>query len=128
MPTLSIKRLFDLQELDLQAASYEKSLAEVRATLSDDSAAVAAQGLKEKAESQLSDETAARRQIESAVQRLNERLQTAERRLYGGSVTAKSIEGFVAQPFIHGALVGGASLRADEFAEIVRITSRVKGG
>ena len=87
MPTLSIKRLFDLQELDIQAASYEKSLAEVRATLSDDSAVVAAQALKEKAESQLLDETAARREIESAVQRLNERLQAAERRLYSGGVT-----------------------------------------
>ncbi len=87
MPTLSIRRLFDLQELDLQAASYEKSLAEVRATLSDDSAVTAAQALKEKAESQLSDETAARRQIESAVQQLNERLQAAKRRLYGGGVT-----------------------------------------
>ena len=87
MPTLSIKRLFDLQELDLQAVSYQKSLTEVRATLSDDSAVAAAQALKEKAESQLSDETAARRQIESAVQRLNERLQAAERRLYGGGVT-----------------------------------------
>ena len=87
MPTLSIRRLFDLQELDLQAASYEKSLAEVRATLSDDSAVTAAQALREKAESQLSDETAARRQIESAVQQLNERLQAAERRLYGGGVT-----------------------------------------
>ncbi len=59
----------------------------MRATLSDDSAVTAAQALKEKAESQLSDETAARRQIESAVQRLNERLQAAERRLYGGGVT-----------------------------------------
>ncbi len=49
MPTLSIKRLFDLQELDVKAASYEKSLAEVRATLSDDSSVVAAQALKEKA-------------------------------------------------------------------------------
>ena len=33
------------------------------------------------------DETAARREIESAVQRLHERLLTAERRLYGGGVT-----------------------------------------
>ncbi len=87
MPTLSIKRLFDLQELDLQAAAYETSLAEVRETLSDDSAVATAKALKEKSESQLLDETAARRQIESAVHRLNERLQTAERRLYGGGVT-----------------------------------------
>ena len=30
-------------------------------------------------------------------------------------------------PAVHGALVGGASLKADDFAEIVRITARVKG-
>ena len=48
MPTLSIKRLFDLQELDLQAASYEKSLAEARATLSDDSAVASRPGAKGK--------------------------------------------------------------------------------
>ena len=47
--------------------------------------------------------------------------------LYGGSVTAESVRGFVEQECIHGGLVGGASLRADEFAEIVRITAEVKG-
>lgn len=46
--------------------------------------------------------------------------------LYGGSVTAESVRGFVEQECIHGALVGGASLRAEEFAEIVRITREVK--
>jgi triosephosphate isomerase len=48
--------------------------------------------------------------------------------LYGGSITAANVAEFVAEPFIHGALVGGASLQADEFAEIVHITARVKGG
>ena len=47
--------------------------------------------------------------------------------LYGGSVTAANAADFAAQAHIHGALVGGASLKADEFAEIVRITARVKG-
>ncbi len=47
--------------------------------------------------------------------------------LYGGSVTAESVRGFVEQECIHGGLVGGASLRAEEFAEIVRITAEVKG-
>ncbi|MBI4233656.1 MAG: triose-phosphate isomerase [Chloroflexi bacterium] len=47
--------------------------------------------------------------------------------LYGGSVTAASIQGFIQQPAVHGALVGGASLRASEFAQIVRIAARVKG-
>jgi triosephosphate isomerase len=40
--------------------------------------------------------------------------------LYGGSVTAANIAEFMAQPEIDGALVGGASLKADEFAAIAR--------
>jgi triosephosphate isomerase len=39
---------------------------------------------------------------------------------YGGSVKAGNIAGFMAQPDIDGALVGGASLDAEEFAMIVR--------
>jgi triosephosphate isomerase (TIM) len=40
---------------------------------------------------------------------------------YGGSVTADNFGAFIAQPDIDGALVGGASLRADQFIEIVRL-------
>lgn len=47
--------------------------------------------------------------------------------LYGGSVNPDNVEGFIRMKDIHGALVGGASLRADQFSEIVRITSEVKG-
>ena len=47
--------------------------------------------------------------------------------LYGGSVNPGNIEEFASVPAVHGALVGGASLKADDFAEIVRITARVKG-
>jgi triosephosphate isomerase len=39
---------------------------------------------------------------------------------YGGSVKPGNIAEFMAQPEIDGALVGGASLRAADFAEIVR--------
>lgn len=39
--------------------------------------------------------------------------------LYGGSVTAKNARDLMEQPEIDGALVGGASLKADEFAQIV---------
>jgi triosephosphate isomerase len=46
---------------------------------------------------------------------------------YGGSVSPKNIAEFMAQPEIDGALVGGASLRAKEFVEIVRISARLKG-
>ncbi len=47
--------------------------------------------------------------------------------LYGGSVTAESIAEFMRQPEIDGALVGGASLKADQFLSIVRQTSEIKG-
>jgi len=39
---------------------------------------------------------------------------------YGGSVTAQNIDEFIVQPEIDGALVGGASLKADEFVAICR--------
>ena len=47
--------------------------------------------------------------------------------LYGGSVNPGNVEEFAALPAVHGALVGGASLKADDFAEIVRITAQAKG-
>ena len=42
---------------------------------------------------------------------------------YGGSVTADNFGAFIAQPDVDGALVGGASLRADQFVEIVRLAA-----
>jgi triosephosphate isomerase len=43
--------------------------------------------------------------------------------LYGGSVTAENIAEFVGQPEIDGALVGGASLKPDQFVSIVKQTA-----
>ncbi len=40
--------------------------------------------------------------------------------LYGGSVTPENIAAFVEQEHVDGALVGGASLKAESFAEICR--------
>ena len=53
---------------------------------------------------------------------------TAEeiRILYGGSVTSSNIAEFIAEVDIDGALVGGASLKADEFVSIVRQTASLK--
>ena len=47
--------------------------------------------------------------------------------LYGGSVTAANIAEFISQPEIDGALVGGASLKADQFLSIVKQTSEIGG-
>jgi triosephosphate isomerase len=43
----------------------------------------------------------------------------AVRILYGGSVKPDNVKGLMAQPDIDGALVGGASLKAEDFAGIV---------
>lgn len=45
---------------------------------------------------------------------------------YGGSVTASNADEFFHQPEIDGALVGGASLKEDEFVGIVRAAARSK--
>lgn len=47
----------------------------------------------------------------------------AARVLYGGSVKPENAVMFFAEPDIDGALVGGASLKADSFADIVRAAS-----
>jgi triosephosphate isomerase len=44
---------------------------------------------------------------------------------YGGSTKPNNIVGFMAQPDIDGALVGGASLTADSFVEMVRLTAEM---
>jgi triosephosphate isomerase (TIM) len=51
----------------------------------------------------------------------------APRVLYGGSVTAANAVSLFAEADIDGALVGGASLRADEFAAIVAAAGSAGG-
>ncbi len=46
--------------------------------------------------------------------------------LYGGSVTGDNIAEFIRQSEIDGALVGGASLKPEQFIDIVRQTSEIK--
>jgi triosephosphate isomerase len=62
-------------------------------------------------------------------QRLQRRLGAAADALrlqYGGSVTAANAAGLLQQPDVDGALVGGASLKADAFAAIVRAAAEAK--
>jgi triosephosphate isomerase len=42
--------------------------------------------------------------------------------LYGGSVKPDNIDQLMAQPDIDGGLVGGASLKAEDFARIIKFT------
>jgi triosephosphate isomerase len=55
-----------------------------------------------------------------------EEVAKAVRVQYGGSVKPGNVAQFMALPDIDGALVGGASLKADDFVQIVRITAKTK--
>jgi triosephosphate isomerase len=56
---------------------------------------------------------------------LGDEASAATRILYGGSVKSGNIAGFMKQPNVDGALVGGASLQIDEFSAIVRYQKHV---
>ncbi|MFC2045131.1 triose-phosphate isomerase [Chloroflexota bacterium] len=47
--------------------------------------------------------------------------------LYGGSVTSDNASEFIRQPEIDGGLIGGASLKADQFISIVKQASDIVG-
>ncbi len=57
----------------------------------------------------------------------NTGLAAALRIQYGGSVTAANAKELMSQPDVDGALVGGASLKADDFARIIQGTIDGKG-
>jgi len=56
----------------------------------------------------------------------NKETAKAVRILYGGSVIGSNVAEFITEADIDGALVGGASLKADEFVSIVRQTATLK--
>jgi triosephosphate isomerase len=59
--------------------------------------------------------------IRGRLEKLYSRAVSEEIRIqYGGSVTPENIQGLMKQPNIDGALVGGASLKAESFSKIVR--------
>ena len=58
----------------------------------------------------------------------DEGISSAVRIQYGGSVTDENAVSLLAQPDIDGALVGGASLKAESFAKIVRAGVEQTGG
>jgi triosephosphate isomerase len=47
--------------------------------------------------------------------------------IYGGSVNAQNIASYVELPLCDGCLVGGASLKADEFSAMIQVVSEVYG-
>ena len=62
---------------------------------------------------------------ETIARKLGDDAASATRILYGGSVKAENIAGFMRQPDVDGALVGGASLDVAGFTAIVRYQKHV---
>jgi triosephosphate isomerase len=62
---------------------------------------------------------------ELLVELLGDDVAAATRILYGGSVKSSNIAGFMREPNVDGALVGGASLDVEEFASISRFEQHV---
>jgi triosephosphate isomerase len=60
---------------------------------------------------------------EAAREKYGDQVADALRILYGGSVKAKNVGEIVAEADVDGALVGGASLDADEFAQLCAIAA-----
>ncbi len=59
-------------------------------------------------------------------QKYGRRIAQDLRILYGGSVTAANATEFINQPEIDGALVGGASLKVDQFLSIVKQAAEIR--
>ena len=66
-----------------------------------------------------------RRLREVLAERLGDDVAAKTRVLYGGSVKAANIASFMREPDVDGALVGGASIKVDEFASIIRFQKHV---
>jgi len=66
------------------------------------------------------DAAQASRTIREAVDEISKGMGSRLQILYGGSVKSNNIAGFVALEEIQGALVGGASLKADSFLELIK--------
>lgn len=62
---------------------------------------------------------------EQVRRRYSDEIAATVRIQYGGSVTAANAADLLREPGIDGALVGGASLKADEFVAIVRVATGV---
>ncbi|NBQ92586.1 MAG: triose-phosphate isomerase [Micrococcales bacterium] len=62
----------------------------------------------------------ARKLRETIAEALSPEIAEMTRILYGGSVKAANVAGFLKSPEVDGVLVGGASLQVDEFSGIVR--------
>ncbi len=83
---ITVRRLYDLQGVDLEIAKRDASLTEVRAKLADDSGITSTRQKIAQVENRLADLGSRRRAAERTVAGLQDNLKRIEARLYGGAV------------------------------------------
>ena len=84
---LDIKKLYQLQDIDLQIGSVEADLADTKAKLSDRSSISLARRKLDQAEGRFNTLSSKKRSTERAVTDIEETIKRLDDRLYGGSIT-----------------------------------------
>lgn len=84
---VDIKALYELQLVDTEIGVVESALADVRAKLADESEITTARQRLSRLEVQFEEVSGERRRVQLSVDQLSEKLQVAEQRLYGGTIT-----------------------------------------
>ena len=90
-----VKQLYDLQLLDWDIQEREKSLADIRVRLADDSKRIGAKQQIEKITTRLTELGTPIRKSEGVIQQVESRLENIDRRIYSGMVTnPRELEAF----------------------------------
>ena len=84
----SVKQLYDLQLLDWDVQERERSLAEVKERIADDSELTAIARRLKAIETQLEELGAPRRQAESAIEQHEQRMEAIDKRAFSGAITS----------------------------------------
>jgi predicted nucleic acid-binding Zn-ribbon protein len=90
-----VKQLYDLQLLDWDIQEREKSLADIRARLANDSKRIGAKQRLDKITTRQTELGTPRRKSEGVIQQVESRLENIDRRIYSGMVTnPRELEAF----------------------------------
>jgi len=66
--------------------------------------------------------------IRARLREISPEMADKTRILYGGSLNPKNAQGLLSAPDIDGGLIGGASLKADEFSKVAEIAQAIATG
>jgi predicted nucleic acid-binding Zn-ribbon protein len=82
----NVRRLYELQEIDLAIKNNKKSISDIEGKLQDDSTVVEAKAKLEEEESRLSEMRKTEKQLDWDIEELSVKMKDVDSQLYGGSV------------------------------------------